>query len=355
MIQKETEAFLIIPPYYTTSLFYEIILQLSRGNTLILQTKYDKFSFGDDLKRLNINRTLAPQSHYATLFNSGLLKGDLKSLKIAGCGGETVTLGFSQKINNELLYLGAQDTMIIGGGSTENGSCVFEGYTLENRTNETGNPLPGVFVKIIDHDIGHEVGFNKRGELHVSSPAAMDRYYDNQEYFYYEHDVKYGKTNDVGIQSSNGSYTMLGRYNDSYLTNGKRYFLFDEEEKISSNEEVIEVEAICLKTANNQTNYVIQIVINENCDIISLIDKLSNIPNIKGIKVVDCFLTNSLSGKRYISEIHNDRKNYVIRYSDGNYYMVDFPEDSTPIYTPILKEDIKIEKHNKNASLQRKK
>lgn len=353
---KGDRSLLIIPPYYTTSLFYEIILQLSRGNTLVLQTKYDKFSFGDDLKKLKINRTLAPQSHYATLFNSGLTKGDLKNLKIAGCGGESVTLGFSQKINNELLYLGAQDTMIIGGGSTENGSCVFEGYTVKNRTNETGNPLPGVYIKIIDNDIEREVGINKRGELHISSPASMDRYYNNQNYFYYDGNIRYGKTNDVGIQSSNGSYTMLGRYNDSYVENGVRYFLFDEEEKISNDDEIIEVEAICLKTnRGKQNNYVIQIVLRENCDIINIIDRLSKIQNIKGIKIRDCFLTNPLSGKRYITEIHNDREKYVIRRNDGNYYLVDFPEDDNPIYTQISKEDIRIEKQDKSLTLQKKK
>lgn len=344
---------LIIPPYYATSLFYEVNLQLARGLTIVLQPNYDKNTFASNLRDLKINRTLAAMSHYAALFKSDLKRGDLSNLKIPGCGGEPVTYNLAKKINDLLFSCGAQGSMIIGGGQTENGSCIFEGYTVENRVNETGNPLPGVNIKIVDPSTGLEVSKGERGELLVSSPAAMDRYYEDEkstsEYFFYdENGIRWGQPKDIAFQNPNGTYRMLGRANDSLLVNNKRVYMFDTEEEVSKDDAILECEAISLPiNSKNDCVQLLHIVINPNYEEskLDVIKRLSSLENIGGVKIRDSFGTSEITGKRDAKALLKERNGYYI-VRNNQLIECEFPYDESIIEKEVNEEEFEINNNN---------
>ena len=310
---------LVIPPYYATSLFYEVHLQLCRGLTLVLEPTYDKNTFAYDLRDGRINRTLAAMSHYAALMKSDLKQGDLQHLKIPGCGGEAVTRRFASAVTEKLRRLGAQDSLIIGGGQTENGSCVFVGYDVADRVNETGYPLPGIMVRLLDPDTGAEVDDGRLGELLVSSPAAMDRYYDDPSatnaYFSYDKNgVRWAHPHDMAIRNRDGAYTMKGRENDSFTdSNKRRIFLFDTEELVSDDPAVLECEAIAIPGKDAASVQVLHVVLSPEskeppADVIRRI--YAKVP-VYGIKIRETFGTSEISGKRDVESLRSERNGFV--------------------------------------------
>lgn len=331
---------LIIPPYYATSLLYAINLQLSKGKTLVLQPIYDKYTFAKDLKTLNINHTVAAMSHYAAAIkDKSLQKGDLKGLKFPGCGGEGVPYALAKQINEALEHFGAQERLVIGGGTSELGSSTFAAYNIPNRVNETGIALPGVKVKIVDPDTKKEVRDGERGEIVISSPNSMHRYYDNEqatnEYFTIDDDgYRWGWPGDIAVHNQNGSYTMLGRKSNSYINSeNKRSYLFDTKEILSSDPAIYECEAIALPTESGNKNVeVVFVVLNEDyegtkTDVIKRITKKCKVD---GVKFIDAFGTSEITGKRDTKALLKDRENYYLPYNDEKSIKIDFPVDSEP-------------------------
>lgn len=352
---------LIIPPYYATSLLYAINLQLAKGKTLVLQPNYNKYTFAKDLKDLKINHTVAAMSHYAAAIKSGLEKGDLSELKFPGCGGEGVPYSLALQINEGLKYYGAQDKLVIGGGTSELGSSVFASYNIEDRVNETGIALPGVKVKIVDPDTKKEVKRGQRGEIVISAPNAMDRYYNNpkatEEYFTIDDDgIRWGWPGDIAVEHPNNSYTMLGRKQNSYInSDNKRSYLFDTKETMSNDPSIFECEAVALPIkSGKEYAEVVFIVLNEEYKghELEIISRVSKLRKVDGIKFIDAFGTSEITGKRDTKALLNDRNDFYMPYNDTCYKKISFPYDSEPIVEYIdinlNQEKAKVKKIIKN-------
>lgn len=330
---------LIIPPYYATSLVYAINLQLAKGKTLVFQPIYNKYTFGTDLKNLKINHTVAAMSHYSTLVKSNLKYGDLQRLKFPCCGGEAVPYGMAVQINETLRNAGCNSNLIIGGGSSEVGSGIMAAYHIKDTENETGTLFPGVEVKIVDPITRKELPRCTRGEMIVSSPFSMDRYYGNklatEKYFHQDESGKnWAYPEDIAVENENGSYTILGRKSDSYQKNDKTIYLFDTEEKISTEKEILECEAVALPIANG-TKYaqVLHLVINDEysgCQD-EIVRRISNLcPDVDGIKIIESFGTSEITGKRNTKVLLNDRECFYIPNDDSSFKEVNFPENDEP-------------------------
>lgn len=346
---------LIIPPYYATSLLYAIHLQLCKGKTLVFQPNYNKNTYAKDLLDLNINHNVAAVSHQSTLIHSDLPKNSLKNFTMPISGGEGVPLGLCLQINKALEHAGANPLMV-GGGTSELGSGIMCAYNLEGRTNETGILFPGVEVKIIDPITKEIVPDGVRGEMIVSSPNLMDRYFNNEtetnQYFTFdEYGNKWGWPRDIAVRNSNGSYTMLGRKSDSYVSrNNTITYLFDIEETISNEEGVLEVEAVGLPIFNN-TDHANVLYVVPSKDYIGkesvLIENISkNYKNIDGIKIIDSFGTSPITGKRNVKVLQDERDDFYLPNDDTTLKKISFPIDGIANIDIIDKKnlDTKIKK-----------
>lgn len=338
---------LIIPPYYATSLLYAIHLQLCKGKTLVFQPNYNKNTYAKDLLDLNINHNVAAVSHQSTLIHADLPKNSLKNFTMPISGGEGVPLGLCKQINKALEDAGA-NRLMVGGGTSELGSGIMCAYNLEGRTNETGILFPGAEVKIIDPITKEIVPDGTRGEMIVSSPNLMNRYYNNEQatndYFTIdENGKKWGWPRDIAIHNANGSYTMLGRKSDSFVTPDKKIvYLFDYEEKISEEPGVLEVEAVALPTNNNDHIKVLHVVVSK--DYIGkeseVIENICKNHDIQGIKIIDSFGTSPITGKRNIKILQDDRTDFYLPNDDETLKKVSYPISGNPIVEIVNKTEV---------------
>ncbi len=331
---------LVIPASHATGMFYATYLQMAKGKTMVLQPIYDKHTFATDLKNLNIDHTLAAGSFYlAAVADDKIEDGSLHSNLRACSGGEPITKSNVILINDWLKRKGVKEKLAIGGGAGELGSSTLTSYELDQETkiNETGLPIPGVYVKIVDPATGKEVEPGQRGIIHMSSAAMADRYLNNPDatkeaYYVDENGVRWFNLRDIAVQNKDGSYTMLGRSSDSFVDeNGNTIYLFDIEYELSVDDPAIEWEISTFKT-DKKYAVVAQVVLKnefigrEKEAIKYLCDKYK----LDSIKIYDTFPTSEVTGKRDYKQIKADGTNYYCVDENDNLIKINYTEGREP-------------------------
>ncbi len=343
----------VIPSSHATGMFYATYLQLAKGKTLVLQPIYDKNTFADDLKNFKINHTLAAASFYlAAVANDNLVPGDLDKLARPCSGGEPITKSNTELINQWLKKNGCREKIAIGGGAGEVGSSALTSYELntQTKTNETGFPIPGVYVKLVDEMNGSSVKIGQRGIIQISSAASADRYLDNpkatDEYFYYDDKgTKWAILGDIAVQNEDGSYNMLGRASDSYEDiSGEIVYLFDTEYALSSDDPVIEWEITAFKT-NTKYVKVAQVILKKDFigNEYSAICYLCKKYDLDSVKLFKSFPTSEVTGKRNYQLIKSQRSGYYAPCTESQVYEIDYIENDIPLRRIKSIEDIKID------------
>lgn len=327
----------VIPPSHATGMFYATYLQMAKGKTLVLQPIYDKKTFATDLKNLNINHTLSAASFYMeAVAQNNIKEGELSSLTRPCSGGEPITKSNVHLINEWLRKAGCKEKIAIGGGSGEVGSSALTSYELnaETKTNETGFPIPGVFVKIVDPVTGENVAKGQRGIIHISSSAAADRYLNNDQatknyYYYDEFGIRWANLGDIAVQNEDGSFSMLGRASDSYIDDkGNIKYLFDIEDSLSLDDPIIEWEITAFKVSDTKYEVVAQVVlkkeyIGKEDEVIKYIcDKYK----LDGVKIYDGFEVSEVTGKRDYQLLKHDYIGYYFPYDDSVFLRKNYSE-----------------------------
>ena len=311
----------VIPASHATGMFYAAYLQLAKGKTLVLQPIYDKKTFATDIRDFHINHTLAAASFYMeAAAQDNIEPGEYKDFNRPCTGGEPLSKAYVFTSNTWLHKCGSPAKLAIGGGAGEMGSSSLTSYDLDpvNKTNETGYPLKGVYVKIVDPKTGEVVKRGERGILHISSAAAADRYLNNPEatdaYFYVDEDsIRWGNLGDIAVQNPNGSYSMLGRAMDSYVKpDGEIVYLFDIEDSLSPDDPIIEWEISAFKTGDNNTDVVAQVVLKSEYvgKESELVELICNKYHVDGVKFYDGFETSEVTGKRDYQLLKHDYEGY---------------------------------------------
>lgn len=328
----------VIPASHATGMFYATYLQLAKGKTLVLQPIYDKKTFASDLKEFKINHTLAAASFYIEAAAQDNLKpGDLSNLTRPCSGGEPISKANVNLINHWLEKCGCQEKVAIGGGAGEVGSSALTSYELnpETKTNETGYPIPGVFVKIIDPKTGKEVEKGERGIAQISSAAAADRYLNNKEatdkyYYFDENGIRWANLGDITVQNEDDSYSMLGRESDSYVDeNGETKYLFDIEYALSEDDPIVEWEITAFKVNGKGTEVVAQVVLKNEYigKEQELVEYICNKFNLDGVKFYYSFETSEVTGKRNYKLLQHDYEGYYSPLNENQFIYKNYSED----------------------------
>lgn len=322
----------LIPASHPTGLFFATYLQMAKGKTMVLQPIYDKNRFAQDLQDMKINHVLATASFYTASLDKNV---DLSLLSKPCSGGEPITLTNFNRMCDWLRRCGCPDPVInLGGGAGEVGSSALTGYEMDSktRTNETGKPINGVKVKIVDEN-GNPVKPGERGYIEISSPAAADRYLDNpeatNEYFYYdENGTKWARLKDITVENKDGSYSMLGRSSDSYVDDlGEIKFLFDIEYSLDINDPISEWEISAFKLNDNTSKIAAQIVLKDksNINIDDFVPYICKKYGVDAVKFYDEFETSEVTAKRDYKLLQTDTEDYYMP-MDGKVCLVSFTD-----------------------------
>lgn len=327
--------FQIIPLTHATGERVSGYLPLAKGKTLVPQPIYNKNTFGEDLMDSQCNWVVAAPSFYLAGVARGLISPDaLKRITRPTSGGEPVTKANVQQIDEWLKMNGCNVRFAIGGGAAEDGSGTLFTYFMNEstKTNETGHPIkPFIKAKIVDVN-GNPVQKGERGFIHISSPAAADRYLNDEEatakrWYVDEDGVRWGITGDIAIQNPDDSYNILGRASDSYTDeNGETVFLFDIEYALESTDPVIEWEITAHQT--NQHNAIVgQVVLkpeyrNKKADVVHFLCRKYNLD---AIKFYDSFDVSDVTGKRDYQKLKQDKRDYFAPTDNGSIRSINFP------------------------------
>ncbi|MBR6152073.1 MAG: acyl--CoA ligase [Lachnospiraceae bacterium] len=176
--------------------------------------------------------TVAPSFYLAGVAHGFIASDAFKDVTRPSSGGEPVTKSNVVLIDKWLKMNGCKVRFSIGGGAAEDGSSTITSYLMDEKTktNETGFPVePGIRAKIVDEN-GIVVSKGEQGILHVTSPAAADRYLDDpkataQRWYVDEEGVRWGNMDDIAVQNIDGSYNILGRASDSCIDKEGNIFI----------------------------------------------------------------------------------------------------------------------------------
>ena len=317
------------------------IMPLARGGILVPQPIYNNNTFARDLAASKCNCVVATASFYMRAVKQGVLGPDaLKHLTRPASGGEPITTSAVKKVDKWLRANGCNVRYSLGGGASEEGGATLLTYFMdeETKTNETGKPLePHIHVKLLD-DNGNLITENEvLGNLHVTSPAAADRYLDNPEataarWYVDEDGIKWGVTGDIAVRHADGSYNILGRESDSYIDeNGKRVYLFQIEYSLDENDPILEWEISAFKNECGGYDVVGQIILDPDCTTPQneLVDYFCKKYKLDAVKFYQEFEMGEITSKRDFVLLAHDYKGYISPCDENHHYMVNYSEDGT--------------------------
>ncbi len=326
--------FQVIPLTHATGERVSGYLQMAKGKTLVPQPIYNKDSFGMDLMNSKCNWVVAAPSFYLAGVAQGLIAPDaFCHITRPSSGGEPVTKSNVQLIDRWLADNGCKVRFAIGGGAAEDGSGTIFTYFMneETKTNETGYPLePYIKAKIVDAN-GVVVKKGERGFLHISSPAAADRYLNDASasdarWYTDAEGIRWGVTGDIAVQNEDDSYNVLGRASDSYVDgNGQTVYLFDVEYSLETTDPVIEWEISAHETEDGVA-VVGQVVLKKEYQDkkAEVVEFLCKKYALDAVKIYDKFDISDVTGKRDYQKLKADKCGYYAPCDGESLWLADY-------------------------------
>jgi len=370
---------IFIPPNHPTSFVHSMLIPSFYGTTQVYQSVYNKLTYAHDLEKLRLNISMAAPSHYYTLLKTKYANDAFKNLKGAFTGGEAVPNSLWHQVSKALRAGGAQSDLINCYGMSELlGMAMFNRF-VPGLENIAGIPNPGVEVRIRDRVTGEILeGNNVKGLLEVRSNNPMKCYFNKPELTKEVYtDDNFLITKDIATRNESGYYDVRGRADDSYIDENLKLVELNEIELYSyeiASDIAVEVEAVGLPIIDQNVKIpVLHVVLQEEWEdnvplAISTIyqrfvasSKNSTMPDTvrvpKGIKVRTIFGTNSVSAKRDISSLKNERDSYYRLNESGQLIEVSFGEHGQEIIVQLYDNDIIVTSNadKKTLSLKPKK
>ena len=258
------------PPTASTALDCLFILPLFRGMTVVFDPRVSEQDFYNQLTQLKPNLVIITGSMWEAFFNKllaekkGSKRLDLSFVKAWVVGGEgTDTAKFKQW--NEIITNGGGVELFSGYGSSElfSATCCEKydaKYVFSKEIMSVGTPYAGITVGVFDQ-AGHELGYNKRGELWINSNSAMKEYYNKPELTTQTKIDGWIHTGDLAEIDENGFVYIWGRLKDTVTPpDGCEVFLFDIANKIKENENIDDAIVLSMPAENDSFKLAAHIV-----------------------------------------------------------------------------------------------
>jgi len=150
-------------------------------------------------------------------------------------------------------------------GMTETLMNISNPYYGERRPGTVGFPLPGISVKIRNHE-GKYMDINEEGEVLVKGPNVFAGYWKREEATKDAFIDGYFRTGDMGEISSDGYVTLKGRKSDLIISGGFNIYPREIEEFLLEQDSVAEAAVVGVPNDIRGEVPVAFIVPNENYD-----------------------------------------------------------------------------------------
>ncbi len=243
-IKPKEKIMTILPNFHGFGLCVSMHTPLCLRMEVILVPQFDAKRFHRDIQKYKPNALVGvPTLWEAMLSNKKFEDVDLSDLRYMVSGGDTMTLGMEEKINNFLHTHGTNISITKGYGMTE--VCAAASFTFEG-TNEPGSigiPMIGTDIKICKVDTTEELPFGEEGEICISGPTVMMGYFNNPEEtekMIKKHDdgKKWVHTGDLGYITPDGIIYFTQRLKRMIITSGFNVYPAQIEQVIEQHEDV---------------------------------------------------------------------------------------------------------------------
>lgn len=230
------------PPTASTSLDCLFILPLFRGMTVVNDPRVSAQDFYNQILHLKPNMVISTGSMWEVFFNrlsEEIDRGrrpDLSYAKTWVVGGEGTNTKKFREWSRIVTEAGGVE-LFSGYGSSElfSATCCEKHdakYDFSKEIMSVGIPYVGITGGIFDEE-GHELGYNQRGELWISSKSAMKCYYNKPELTAETLVDGWIHTGDIAEIDENGFHYIWGRTSEKVvLPDGEVLFLVDVAETI---------------------------------------------------------------------------------------------------------------------------
>ena len=235
-------ALVSLPIFHCFGLAVGVHSCLSLGFDIVLMPTFNTKSMVRLVKKYGVTVLIVIPSMVRKFIKNGFAK-NFKSVKHIYCGGDNLPTKLREQFDKELSKYNTIK-LLEGYGLTElTGVCVVN--TEKNyKEGSIGKPISGIQAVVLDEE-NKVQGFDKEGELALSSSTIMKSYYDGTTNTVEINGKTYFKTGDIVKMDSDGYLYYLARKKNIIKISGINVFPNDIEELVLTIPEV--KEAVCIE------------------------------------------------------------------------------------------------------------
>ena len=172
----------VMPPFIAYGFACGIHLPLVLGFTVIIIPNLDPAKLGSLVLKHKPEHMFGVPTHYQQLASDPKLRDkDLSFIINYAAGGDSLSRGAEQTVNDFLAAHGVRYPIAKGYGMTEVSSAATVAAGLDNKPGSVGIPMVNTVVAAFEPGTDQELPIGQRGELCISGPCLMKGYYNKPE------------------------------------------------------------------------------------------------------------------------------------------------------------------------------
>ena len=172
----------IMPPFIAYGYACGVHLPLVLGFTVIIIPNLDPAKLGSLVLKHKPEHMFGVPTHYQQLAADPKLRDkDLSFIINYAAGGDSLSRGAEQTVNDFLAAHGARYPIAKGYGMTEVSSAATVAAGLDNKPGSVGIPMVNTVVAAFEPGTDQELPIGQRGELCISGPCLMKGYYNKAD------------------------------------------------------------------------------------------------------------------------------------------------------------------------------
>ena len=172
----------IMPPFIAYGFACGIHLPLVLGFTVIIIPNLDPAKLGSLVLKHKPEHMFGVPTHYQQLASDPKLRDkDLSFITNYAAGGDSLSRGAEQTVNDFLAAHGARYPIAKGYGMTEVSSAATVAAGLDNKPGSVGIPMVNTIIAAFEPGTDRELPIGERGELCISGPTTMKGYYNKAD------------------------------------------------------------------------------------------------------------------------------------------------------------------------------
>lgn len=172
----------IMPPFIAYGYACGVHLPLVLGFTVIIIPNLDPAKLGSLVLKYKPEHMFGVPAHYQQLAADPKLRDkDLSFIINYAAGGDSLSRGAEQTVNDFLAAHGARYPIAKGYGMTEVSSAATVAAGLDNKPGSVGIPMVNTIIAAFEPGTDRELPIGERGELCISGPTAMKGYYNKAD------------------------------------------------------------------------------------------------------------------------------------------------------------------------------